>query len=184
MNASDPSQGPARVAYQGAPGAFSHAACLALRPWDEPVAFETFDQAINAVRSGECGLALIPVENSTIGVVQPAADLVAASGLEVVTEVWRPIRLALMAAPGARLSDLKTAESHPAALGQCVKALADLGLEAREVFDPPARRGMWPKRRIAAAQPWRRRPPLKSTDCRFCATICRIRRITARALCC
>ena len=135
MNASDPSQGPARVAYQGAPGAFSHAACIALRPWDEPVAFETFDQAINAVRAGDCGLALIPVENSTIGVVQPAADLVAASSLTVVTEVWRPIRLALMAPPGARLSDIKTAESHPAALGQCVKVLADLGLEAREVFD-------------------------------------------------
>ena len=135
MDASEPSHRPARVAYQGAPGAFSHAACLALRPWDEPVAFDTFDQAIDSVRSGDCGLALIPVENSTIGVVQPAADLVAASGLEVVTEVWRPIRLALMAAPGARLSDLKTAESHPAALGQCVKALADLGLEAREVFD-------------------------------------------------
>lgn len=135
MTQTDSSKGPARVAYQGAPGAFSHAACMALRPWDEPVAFDTFDQAIDAVRSGDCGLALIPVENSTIGTVQPASDLVAASGLAVVTEVWRPIRLALMAVPGARLSDLKTAESHPAALSQCVKALAELGLQAREVFD-------------------------------------------------
>ena len=135
MAQTDSRNGPARVAYQGAPGAFSHAACLALRPWDDPVAFDTFAQTIDAVRSGDCGLALIPVENSTIGVVQPAADLVRASGLAVVTEVWRPIRLALMALPGARLSELKTAESHPAALGQCVKALAAFGLEPREVFD-------------------------------------------------
>ena len=83
----------------------------------------------------ESHMALIPVENSTIGTVQPAAGLVAASGLRVVGEVWRPIRLALMAPPGARLSSLKTVESHPAALGQCRGALAELRLEAREVFD-------------------------------------------------
>ena len=62
---------PGRVAYQGAPGSFSHEACLALRPWDEAVAFETFAQALEAIRSGDCGCALIPVENSTIGVVSP-----------------------------------------------------------------------------------------------------------------
>jgi prephenate dehydratase len=126
---------PGRVAYQGAPGAFSHEACLALRPWDSPAAFETFAEALDAVVSGDCDCALIPVENTTIGVVEPAASLAAASGLVVAAEVWRPIRLALMAVPGARLSDLKTAESHPAALGQCVAALASLGLTAVEAFD-------------------------------------------------
>jgi len=124
-----------RVAYQGAPGAFSHEACLALRPWDEPVPFETFAGALDAVASGDCDCALIPVENTTIGVVEPAASLVAASRLEVAADVWRPIRLALMAIPEARLSDLKTAESHPAALGQCFAALAALGLTPVEVFD-------------------------------------------------
>lgn len=135
MNTADSTDGQARVAFQGAPGAFSHAACLALRPWDEPVGFETFEAAISAVTGGDCHMALIPVENSTIGTVQPAADLVAASGLRVVGEVWRPIRLALMAPLGARLSTLKTVESHPAALGQCRATLAELRLEAREVFD-------------------------------------------------
>ena len=52
---------PGRVAYQGAPGAFSHEACLALRPWDEAVAFETFEGALQALKSGDCGCALIPV---------------------------------------------------------------------------------------------------------------------------
>ena len=42
---------PGRVAYQGAPGSFSHEACLALRPWDEAVAFETFAQALDALRA-------------------------------------------------------------------------------------------------------------------------------------
>ena len=124
-----------RVAYQGAPGAFSHEACTALRPWDQAIGFDTFTAAIDAVANGDCDCALIPVENSIIGAVEPAAGLVAASGLTVVSEVGRPIRLALMAVEDARLSDIKTAESHPVALRQCMKSLAELGLTAVEAFD-------------------------------------------------
>jgi prephenate dehydratase len=126
---------PGRVAYQGAPGAFSHEACLALRPWDEAVAFETFEGAIEALKSGDCGCALIPVENSTIGAVEPAATLVRALGVEPVAEVWRPIRHALMAVPGARLVDIRTVESHPIALAQCERTLKALHMTAIEHFD-------------------------------------------------
>lgn len=124
-----------RCAYQGAPGAFSHEACLDLRPWDEAVAYESFDAALDALKTGEVGCALIPVENSTIGRVEPAASLVEAANLTVVSEVWRPIRLALMAPPGATLRSVKTAESHPAALRQCPGSLAALGLTPVEAFD-------------------------------------------------
>lgn len=124
-----------RCAYQGAPGAFSHEAVIELRPWDEPVAYDSFDAAIEALRSGEVGCALIPVENTTIGRVEPAATLVEAADLIVVSEVWRPIRLALMAPPGARLGDIRTAESHPVALGQCLGALGELGIAPVEAFD-------------------------------------------------
>lgn len=126
---------PGRCAYQGAPGAFSHEACLDLRPWDEPVPYDTFEAALGALRRGEVGCALIPVENSSIGRVEPAATLVEQSGLPIVSEVWRPIRLALMAPHGARLPDIRVAESHPAALDQCVHALSALGIEAVEAFD-------------------------------------------------
>ena len=79
----------ARVAFQGAPGAFSHEACVALRPWDEAVPFETFAEALAAVRDGDCDMALIPIENSTIGAVEPAATLVRESGFETLADVWR-----------------------------------------------------------------------------------------------
>lgn len=123
------------VAYQGAPGSFSHEACAVLRPWDEAIGHETFAEAIDAVRHGHCDCALIPIENSRIGTVQPASDLVMASGLDVLAEVWRPIRLALMAPTGARLSDVRTVESHPAALGQCAGTLSNLNLKAVEAYD-------------------------------------------------
>jgi prephenate dehydratase len=124
-----------RTAFQGAPGAFSHEACVELRPWDEHVPFETFAEAIQAVKSGACDCALIPVENSTIGVVEPAATLVARSGLAVVAEVWRKIQIALMAVPGADVAHLRTVHSHPVALRQCTAKIAALGLDVVEAFD-------------------------------------------------
>ena len=131
----DDDDAPGRCAYQGAPGAFSHEACIDLRPWDQPVAYDSFEAAIDALKAGEVGCALIPVENTTIGRVEPAASLVETAGLTVVSEVWRPIRLALMAPAGARLGDIRTAESHPAALGQCSGTLGSLGIESVEAYD-------------------------------------------------
>jgi prephenate dehydratase len=131
----DGDDAPGRVAYQGAPGAFSHEACAALRPWDEAVGFDTFAEALEALRSGDCDCALIPVENSSYGIVEPAASLVRDGGFTVVAEVWRPIRLALMAAEDARLSDIRTVESHPVALGQCRAAIEALKLQPVEHFD-------------------------------------------------
>ncbi|MBB4797400.1 prephenate dehydratase [Brevundimonas bullata] len=135
MTSAVENEGSGCVAYQGAPGAFSHEACLDLRPWDEAVGFETFQGAIDALLSGQCQFALIPVENSTVGVVEPAATLVREAGLVVVSEAWRPIRLALLGLPEARLSDIRTAESHPVALQQCSKALGELKIASVEVFD-------------------------------------------------
>lgn len=126
---------PGRVAFQGAPGAFSHEACVALRPWDIAVPFATFAEALDSLRSGDCDTALIPVENSTIGAVEPAATLVAQSGFEVLADVWRSIRHALMAPLGARLSDIRSVESHPIALDQCRGNLAGLGVEIIVAFD-------------------------------------------------
>lgn len=126
---------PGKVAYQGAPGAFSHEACVDLRPWDEAVAYETFAEAIEAVRRGEADLALIPVENTIVGRVEPAATLVETSDLIVISEVWRPIRLALMGLPEAQFIHVRSVESHPIALKQAARALQALGLAVVEVFD-------------------------------------------------
>lgn len=128
-------QAPGRVAYQGAPGAFSHEACNALRPWDVAQPFETFAEALDALRTGDCDTALIPIENSTIGAVEPAATLVREGEFKVLADVWRPIRHALMAAPGARLSDIRTIESHPIALDQCRENLGKLDARIVVAFD-------------------------------------------------
>ncbi len=124
-----------KVAFQGARGSFSYEACLALRPWDEPRGYATFAEAIGAVASGACDCALIPVENSTVGLLPEPNRLIEEHGLKIVGEAWRPVRQMLMGLPGARLQDLKTVESHPVALGQCKVLIAELGLEPIEAYD-------------------------------------------------
>ena len=52
-----------RCGYQGAPGAFSHEACLDLRPWDEAVAYGTFEATSPRLAAGRFGVRLIPPEN-------------------------------------------------------------------------------------------------------------------------
>lgn len=127
-------EGP-RVAYQGAPGAFSHEAAGRFAPGFAPHALASFHEVFAAVERGDCPRAVVPVENSVAGPVPEVAALLAASPLRVVGEGELPIRLALMAPPGARLVDLLTVESHPMALKQCGAFLRRHGLQAREAFD-------------------------------------------------
>src|SRR5690606_28154306 len=56
-----------RIAFQGELGANSHEACQAAFPDLEPAPHATFEEAFEAVRSGDCRLGMIPVENSIAG---------------------------------------------------------------------------------------------------------------------
>ena len=123
------------VAFQGVLGAFSHEAARALLPDHEPAAFPTFATALASLETGECAAAVIPVENSLAGPVPEVGPLLAAGDHRVLDEAWRRIEIALLAVPGAALSDLRRVRSHPMALKQCRGSLAALGLDAVEAFD-------------------------------------------------
>ena len=58
-------------------------------------------------------------------------ELIEAADLMVVSEAWRPIRLALMAPHGTRLSDIRTAESHPVALLDVKRKVLEDGVAAK-----------------------------------------------------
>lgn len=124
-----------RVAFQGALGAYSHEACVALRPWDLPTAYPTFAAAAEAVLAGDCDCAILPVEHSRSGPIPEAEAAAALPGLRRVAEVWRPIRISLMGLGSARIGVVRTAESHPVVLEQCRRSLASLGIRPVEAFD-------------------------------------------------
>ncbi len=115
-----------RIAFQGELGANSHEACTAAFPDMEPVPNATFEEAFEAVQSGDCELGMIPVENSIAGRVADVHHLLPSSGLRIIGERFKPIHFQLMANPGTRLEDVATVLSMPFALGQCRKTLRRL----------------------------------------------------------
>lgn len=108
-----------RIAFQGELGAFSHQACREVFPMLAPMPCPTFEDAITAVKSGEAQLAMLPVENSLYGRVADIHHLLPESGLYIIGEHFLPIRLQLMALPGAKIDQITEAQSHTVALGQC-----------------------------------------------------------------
>ena len=134
------------IAYHGVPGAFSHEACRAFLPGEEPMSYSSFSGVIQAVEEGEADLGILPIENNNAGRVQEVRQLLASSTLKILAEHRLPIQIHLLGLPGTTLDGVRTAVSHPMALKQCATTLASLGLAtedapstsvaARDLSDP------------------------------------------------
>jgi prephenate dehydratase len=118
-----------RVSYQGEPGANSHLACIEAFPNLTPVPCPTFEDALAAVKSGDCQFAMIPIENSVAGRVADIHHLLPRAELFITGEHFLRVRHQLMGLPGATLQSVKQVFSHTQALGQCRGTLRKLGLK-------------------------------------------------------
>ena len=123
------------MAFQGEPGANSHIAIREAYPDYEPLPCRTFEDALNAIASGDAELGMIPIENSLAGRVADIHHLMPTAGLHIVGEWFLPIRNQLMAPKGATLAGLKLVESHVMALGQCRNFLRKLGVKTMVAAD-------------------------------------------------
>jgi prephenate dehydratase len=125
----EPESAPARIAFQGLPGAYSNMACLAAFPDLEPLPCETFEDAFAAVEGGAARLAMIPIENSLAGRVADIHHLLPESGLSIISEYFQRVEHHLLALPGAGIGDLRTVHSHVHALAQCREHIRALKLK-------------------------------------------------------
>ena len=120
---------PARaIAFQGAPGANSHRAMTEYAPDALPLPCFSFEDALEAVKDGRAGRAIIPIENSQHGRVADIHFLLPESGLAIVGEHFLAITHCLMALPGAGDGPFQAAYSHPQALGQSRHFLRERGI--------------------------------------------------------
>ena len=112
------------VVYQGVPGAYSYIAMK--RFFGEDVNnfnVETFGDAMEAVKDGSADYAVLPIDNSTTGMVNQVYDLLEEYDNYIIGEQFVKVEHSLLGLPAAAISDIKTVYSHPQGLMQCQKYL-------------------------------------------------------------
>ena len=110
---------PQRVVYLGPAGTFSESAArkhFGAAPIFMPQV--TIDEAVRMVEADNADYAVVPVENSTEGVVGGTLDLLLASRLKVCGEVGLRIHQHLMSKSDS-VAGLRKVYSHPQSLAQC-----------------------------------------------------------------
>jgi prephenate dehydratase len=115
-----------RIAIQGERGSNSHMAVLAMLGEVEVVPCSVSGEVIEAVVSGRADAAVLPIENSLHGSVAEHYDLLLEQKVRIDGESLLRVRHNLIGAPGMTLRDVKTVISHPVALSQCRKFLAEI----------------------------------------------------------
>ncbi|MDA8961864.1 prephenate dehydratase [Congregibacter sp.] len=111
---------PLQVAYLGPEGTFTQAA--ALKHFGHAaicVPQVTIDSVFSEVESGHCNYGIVPVENSTEGMVSHTLDSFIDSPLKIAGEVEMRISHHLLASPRTRMDDVTRICAHQQALAQC-----------------------------------------------------------------
>lgn len=108
-----------RVVFQGADGAYSQAAMHAY--FGEKVDsfhVDTFRDAMGAIEEGRADFAVLPIENSTAGIVSEIYDLLVEYENYIVGEQVIPIVHCLLGIPGSKIEEIQMVYSHPQSLMQ------------------------------------------------------------------
>lgn len=116
----------ARVVFQGADGAYSQAAMMQYFG-DQIKSFhvDSFRDAMSAIDEGSADFAVLPIENSTAGIVNEIYDLLVEFENYIVGEQIIKIEHCLLGVSGTKIEDIKTVYSHPQSLMQSAKYLVD-----------------------------------------------------------
>lgn len=123
---------PLQVAFQGAPGAFSHRAGQIFTEQNnlsedaKYVPCRSFDEVFESVLDYKCALGVIPLENTSIGSIVANFDLLYKFPVMMVGEIYIPIHHQLIGFEGTSLKSITAVYSHPAALDQCKSFLKSL----------------------------------------------------------
>ena len=117
-----------RVVFQGAEGAYSQAAMMKYFGKEvDSLHVDTFRDAMLAIDEGSADFAVLPIENSSAGIVSEIYDLLVEFENYIVGEQIIKIEHCLMAVPGTKIEDIKTVFSHPQSLMQSARYLTEKG---------------------------------------------------------
>ncbi len=119
MSASLSLEGPQKVAYLGPRATFTHLACIQkFGASAQYVPVTSIKDVFNEVERGRANFGVVPIENSTEGVVNHTLDMFVDSNLLIYGEVLQEVSHHLLS-QADRLEDIKKLYSHPHAIAQC-----------------------------------------------------------------
>lgn len=114
----------ARVVFQGAEGAYSQMAMMKYFGDDvDSFHVDSFRDAMCAIEEGSADYAVLPIENSTAGIVNEIYDLLVEYENYIVGEQIIKIEHCLLGLPGTELDQIRTVYSHPQSLMQSARYL-------------------------------------------------------------
>lgn len=114
----------AKIVFQGMVGAYTFAAVNTyFGEAADSYYVGTWKEAMEEIENGNADYAVLPIENSTAGIVSDIYDLLVDYNSTIVGEQIIKIEHVLMGLPEAGLDDIKTVYSHPQGLKQCKKFL-------------------------------------------------------------
>ena len=110
----------ATVVFQGVEGAYSYAAMRQYFGKNiESYHVKTWRTAMEDVTHGKADYAVLPIENSTAGIVADIYDLLMEYKLYIVGEQIIRVDHVLLGMPDAQIGDIREVCSHPQGLAQC-----------------------------------------------------------------
>ncbi len=117
-----------KVVFQGADGAYSQAAMQEFFGNDiKSFHVDSFREAMMAIEEGRADFAVLPIENSTAGIVSEIYDLLVEYENYIVGEQIIRIEHCLLGMDSANIEDIKTIYSHPQSLMQSSHFLEEHG---------------------------------------------------------
>jgi len=123
-----------RVSFQGERGAYSEAASVSFFGNEvNAIPCSTFADALKNTENDISDYSVLPVENSLEGSVGESNDLLLATKLNVVGEIYHRIHHCLIGT--GSIGDVDTVYSHPQALGQCRQFIQKNSLKTIPSYD-------------------------------------------------
>lgn len=116
-----------KIAFQGIHGANSEQAAKSFFGNDCVLEEKnTFEDVFLSVSGGDCKYGVLPIENSSTGMISDVFDLLLKYDLFTVGEYNLKIDHLLLGCKGAKLENIREVVSHPQALEQCSNFLSKL----------------------------------------------------------
>lgn len=122
-----------KISYLGPPATYTHLATLAkFGSSVDHIACNSIADVFVEVERGRCDYGVVPIENSTEGIISHTLDMFIESDLKICSEIILEISHNLMA--NCRMDEIKMVYSNPQVFGQC-RVWLEGNLPGRELVE-------------------------------------------------